>query len=106
VTSTRKFSEKELINLLQKKNREAYVYLYDKYAPALYGVILKQVKNEKIAANVLSKGFQKIWHECDTVNCIKQSVFIWMYSLMYKEIKAVTVSINGEEKAEYDQLVV
>jgi hypothetical protein len=104
VISTAHFSKEELISLLQKRNKEAYFYLYDKYAPALYGIILKAVKDEKIAVRILKIGFQKIWEQCHSLDCIKQSLFVWMHSIIYKEIKATT-EVTIVEKNNYTEQV-
>jgi DNA-directed RNA polymerase specialized sigma24 family protein len=104
VIATAHFSEQELIDLLQKKNREAYIYLYDRYAPALYGVIFKAVKNEKIAAHILERGFQKIWEQCHSLDCINQSLFIWMHSIVYKEMKATREVTIVEKTSRLQQL--
>jgi DNA-directed RNA polymerase specialized sigma24 family protein len=99
VIATAHFSEQELIDLLQKKNREAYIYLYDRYAPALYGVIFKAVKNEKVAAHILERGFQKIWEQCHSLVCIKQSLFMWMHSIISKEMKAAEITNYSQKVA-------
>ena len=55
--------------------------LYDSYAPALYGCILKWVNEEKLAAQILEKSFVQIWRNCQTVECLPTRIFPWMYAI-------------------------
>ncbi|MEJ7828878.1 MAG: hypothetical protein WKF91_11795 [Segetibacter sp.] len=82
------FSDIELFKLLQHKNENALSYLYDKYASSLFGAILKLVKNDKLAAEILEKVFLSIWNNNRTLSHPKQSIFVWMYSIAYKMTKA------------------
>lgn len=78
------FSSSQLFNLLQKKDKSAFEYFYDQYAPALYGAILKLVNDKATADRVLQKSFLLIWQDCESVDSLKQSAFIWMYSIANK----------------------
>jgi RNA polymerase sigma-70 factor (ECF subfamily) len=54
-------NESVLISVLCKKDERAFCFLYDKYAPVLYGVILKIVKSEDVANSVLNDVFCSVW---------------------------------------------
>lgn len=54
-------NESVLISVLCKKDERAFCFLYDKYAPVLYGVILKIVKSEDVANAVLNDVFCFVW---------------------------------------------
>ncbi len=54
-------NESVLIAVLCKKDERAFCFLYDKYAPVLYGVILKTVKCEDVANVVLNDVFCSVW---------------------------------------------
>ncbi len=71
----------ELINLLQQKKLNAYEFVYDKYAPMLYGVICKLVKDEVMAQKVLKKSFIQIWTQLATMQPGKSNLFIWMHNI-------------------------
>jgi len=70
-----KLTEKELLMLLKQKNEEAFNYCYDHYAPLLYGVILREVGNERIASGILKSTFIKIFNSCKNPDCVKISLF-------------------------------
>lgn len=74
-------NDHELINLLQQKQLHAYEFLYDRYAPMLYGVICKLVKDEMMAENVLKKSFIQIWNQLATMQPVKSNLFIWMHNI-------------------------
>jgi len=80
---TRKFTytEKELISSLKNNNRDAFEYLYDHYAPALYGIILKIVKDEEKAADVMQDAFLKIWKNISGYNVEKGTLFTWILNV-------------------------
>ena len=77
-------SDQELLLLLKKKDEKALSYLYDLYAPALYGLILKNVGNEELASEILKSTFVNVWKECQKTDCIKRRLFTWFVSLTHK----------------------
>lgn len=57
--------ESVLISALCIKDKRAFGFLYDKYAPVFYGVILEIVKSEELAGKVLMDVFICIWKTID-----------------------------------------
>lgn len=83
--------------MLPSKNKDvdAYTYLYDKYAPALYGVILKLTPDVQIANYILEKSFLKIWHELNGYDASKGKIFSLMLRITLQECKTeVGLSFN------------
>lgn len=56
-------------------------YLYDNYSPALYGVILRIVGDEKVAEEILQDAFVKIWLKIASYDSKKGRLFTWMLNL-------------------------
>ncbi|MEO6288064.1 MAG: sigma-70 family RNA polymerase sigma factor [Dyadobacter sp.] len=75
------YTQPELILLLQSNSREGFEYLYDNYSPALYGIILKIVKDEERAADVLQDTFLKIWKNMTAYNVEKGTLFTWILNI-------------------------
>lgn len=73
--------EQELVAQLKSNSRGAFEYLYDHYSPALYGIIVKIVKDEEKAADVLQETFLKIWRNIASYQPEKGSVFTWMLNV-------------------------
>ena len=73
--------EKELVAKLLTRETSALDYLYDHYAGALYGVVLRIIKNEDIAQEVLQDAFVKIWDKIESYDSAKGRLFTWMLNL-------------------------
>jgi RNA polymerase sigma factor (sigma-70 family) len=74
-------SEPDLVSALSRKDKQALSYLYDHYSAALYGMIVRIVKNEEVAEEVLQDVFLKIWHRFDNYDASKGRLFTWMLNL-------------------------
>lgn len=81
MTTDVKFTEKELMLLLNQRSPAAFTYLYDRYAPVIYGLVLKEVKNGQLASEILKTTFINIFKECKNLDCVKHSLFTWLLSL-------------------------
>lgn len=69
---------REIIDRLKKKDEEALSYLFDNYAAALNGIILRILASEKHAEEVLQQTFFKIWDKIDQYDESKSTLFTWM----------------------------
>lgn len=70
-----------LINLLQQGNERALSRLYDSYSGALYGVIVRICRNERLAQEVLQETFLKIWEYSESYNPEKGRFYTWAYRI-------------------------
>lgn len=73
--------EFRLVLGLKNQEREAYAWLYDHYAGALYGVIKRIVENEDTANDLLQECFIKIWKQINQYDATKGKLFTWMINL-------------------------
>ncbi|MFN8354319.1 MAG: sigma-70 family RNA polymerase sigma factor [Spirosomataceae bacterium] len=73
--------EEELVAMLRRREQRAFTILYDNYSGALYGIILKIVRDEDIAADVMQDSFVKMWRNIDAYNATKGSLFTWMLNV-------------------------
>lgn len=71
----------ELVYLLKQRTRESFAELYDKYSPALYGIICKIINDATAAEDVLQEAFVKIWKNIDNYTEDKGSLFTWVLSI-------------------------
>lgn|SRR5581483_3678484 len=76
------YTEQELVLALKKKNNQAFAFLYDNYAGALYSII-KQIiiDNSELANDVLQEVFINIWRKIDTYDHSKGRLFTWMLNI-------------------------
>ncbi len=105
---SRVYKEEELIEQLKAKNKDALSYLYDHYSAALYGVVLRILKNEDLAEEVLQDVFLKIWNRIDSYNPEKGRLFTWMLNLTRNQAIDKTRSkeiSQGKKTDDIDNLV-
>jgi RNA polymerase sigma factor (sigma-70 family) len=94
------YTELELVSLLKSRDRQAYSYLYDNYAGALYGLIMKVLNNEETAKDVLQEVFVKIWRSIDSYDAEKGRLYTWMLNIARNSAIDVLRSLrfNQEKK--------
>ncbi len=76
-----KYDEGELVEMLRRQDRKAFNYLYDNYSDALYGVVLKVVRTEETAQDLLQEIFVKIWKNITQYDVGKGRLFTWMLNI-------------------------
>jgi RNA polymerase sigma factor (sigma-70 family) len=76
------YTEQELVLALKERNNQAFGFLYDHYAGALYSII-KQiiVDNNELASDVLQEVFINIWRKIETYDPSKGRLFTWMLNI-------------------------
>ncbi|MFD1756155.1 RNA polymerase sigma factor [Rufibacter sediminis] len=74
-------SEEELVAQLRAQDQRAITLLYRNYSAALYGVILRIVKQEEVAEDVLQESFVKIWSAFSSYDEQKGRLFTWMLNI-------------------------
>lgn len=52
--------------------------LYDMYAKTLFGILLKMVKDQELAEDLLQQSFMKIWTSIDYYDTSRGKLFTWM----------------------------
>lgn len=74
-------SSENFIAEFKRGNEAALTYIYDNYSAALYGVILKMLRDEKQGQDLLQESFVKIWRYRDRFDGSKGSIYTWMLNL-------------------------
>ncbi|MDP4149497.1 MAG: sigma-70 family RNA polymerase sigma factor [Bacteroidota bacterium] len=76
------YNEQELVVALKERNNQAYTYLYDNYAGALFSIIRQIITdNPELAADVLQEAFINIWRRIETYDQTKGRLFTWMLNV-------------------------
>lgn len=70
-----------LIEKLKEKDQAAFSKIYDLYAAAIYGVILKICRSEVLAQEVLQDTFLTVWNRSSLYNEEKASFYTWLYRI-------------------------
>jgi len=76
-----KYSEHELVVLLNEQSNDAFNYLYDHYSGALFTIINQIVPDKDTASDVLQEVFVNIWKKIDTYDSTKGRLFTWMLNI-------------------------
>lgn len=76
-----KYTEQELVRLLQERNEDAFSYLYANYSGALYSIVLQIIQQTEIANDVLQEVFVNIFRRIDTYDASKGRLFTWMLNI-------------------------
>jgi RNA polymerase sigma-70 factor (ECF subfamily) len=92
-----KYSEEELVLQLQNRNQQAFSYLYDNYAGALNGAILKLVDDNTLAEDILQEAFVKIWNNFSSYDATKGRLFTWMVNIT-RNLTIDTLRSKGYKK--------
>ena len=76
------YTEQELVLALKERDNQAFNFLYDNYAGALYSII-KQIitDNGELASDVLQEVFINIWRKIETYDQTKGRLFTWMLNI-------------------------
>lgn len=73
--------ESELVSQLRQKDSKAFGYLYDHYAPSMYGVIYRILNSEEIAQDILQETFVKVWNSIEQYDTTKGKLFTWVLNI-------------------------
>jgi RNA polymerase sigma-70 factor (ECF subfamily) len=75
------YSEEELIVHLKRQDSTAITQLYVMYSASLYGVILRIVKHEMMAEEIMQDCFIKIWRSFPLYDSTKGRLFTWLITI-------------------------
>lgn len=79
--SVNKYSEEELVGLLQQRREEGFSYLYDHYSGALYAIIGTIVTDDSLASDVLQEVFLNIYRRIENYDATKSRLYTWMLNI-------------------------
>lgn len=74
-------SQQNIVTLLQHKDIKGIDALYDQYGSYIYGFIIKIVKLDDVAENVLQDTFLKVWNKIDSFNIEKGRFVTWVINI-------------------------
>ncbi len=93
-------TQDQLIQGLANGDTQAIAWLYDHYGAALFGIILRIVKDQELAENLLQDTFVKIWKAGSTFDAQKAGLFAWMQRIARNTAIDATRSAVFKQRAE------
>ncbi len=73
-----------LVMAVQADDQQCFGLIYNKYAPAILGIISKIIDNEHMAENALQLTFVNAWKTISRFNNSDSSLFIWLINMARK----------------------
>jgi len=70
--------EKNIVAMFQNGDKASYMKLYNKYAPAVLGVLMRSLSDKNLAEECTQDAFCKIWHDRLQYDPEKERLFTWM----------------------------
>lgn len=70
-----------LVSQLQNGDEKALAQIYDMYNKSLYGLVLKIVRDDQLAQDILQDCFVNIWKKAQSYSSGKGSFFTWMLNI-------------------------
>lgn len=71
----------EILQCLQGNDERLFSKLYDYYSGALFGLIMKWIKDSEVAENLLQDVFLKAWRCREMYDASKGKIFTWLYNI-------------------------
>ncbi len=92
-------SQAAMVDRLLQRDRKAFEQLYDDYSAAIYGLVLKILRDEAMAEDSLQDAFVRIWQKIHTYDESKGRLFTWMLNVA-RNIAIDKLRANTSRKAE------
>jgi len=70
--------DKNIVAMFQNGDKASYLKLYNKYAPAVLGILTRCLGDKNLAEECTQDTFCKIWHERLQYDPEKERLFTWM----------------------------
>lgn len=80
-------TNEELFKLMADKDQGVVQYIYDKYSPAIYGIIVQKIRFRKEAEAILIDTFISFFKEQSYSRFSKKSIFITLYNIAFDYIR-------------------
>jgi RNA polymerase sigma-70 factor (ECF subfamily) len=99
-------NDSTLIQQLKNKDERALSLLYDKYSGAIYSVILKMIRDEGKAQNLLQDTFITVWDKAESYDTDKGRFYTWVYRIAKNKtlnvLRKTDVLIQTDDFSVYD----
>jgi RNA polymerase sigma-70 factor, ECF subfamily len=73
--------ESSLIARLQRRDPQALAELYDRYGRLAYSLVLRVVRNEAIAEDLVQETFLRVWNRIKSVDAEKGAIGPWLLAI-------------------------
>lgn len=100
MSSRSSFSDYELLKKVTGNDKKALETLYLRYSPVVYPLLLKIIRNEKIAEETLVDVFVLIWRKVSSFNFNTDNVYAWIITIARNKAIDVIRRLLDEDNVE------
>ncbi len=90
--------ERELIARLQRRDPQALAELYDRYGKLAYSLVLRVVRDQAIAEDLVQETFLRVWNRVHSVDSDKGSIGPWLLAIARNRAIDYLRSSAGRER--------
>ena len=97
--------ERELIVRLQHRDPQALAELYDRYGRLAYSLVLRVVRDQAIAEDLVQETFLRVWNRVHSLDSEKGSIGPWLLAIARNRAIDYLRSSAGRERnaVEFDE---
>jgi RNA polymerase sigma-70 factor (ECF subfamily) len=98
--------ESALIARLQRRDPQALAELYDRYGKLAYSLVLRVVRDNAIAEDLVQETFLRVWNRVHSVDSEKGSIGPWLLAIARNRAIDYLRSSAGRERraVEFDEI--
>lgn len=93
-----------LVEQIRAGDRQALERLYDAYAGMVYGVVLKMIRDEELAQEIVQNVFLRLWKNIDKYDEAKAKISTWIINIARNRIIDEIRSKNFKNQQENQSL--
>src|SRR5262245_61277628 len=104
-------TDHELIQSIQKRDRQAFDLFYDRYAQIIFSLCVRILRDTGEAEDVLQEIFVQIWREAERFDAERASVKTWLFTIArsrslvrYQSLKTVRQRFEFDVAEEHHQI--
>src|SRR6202050_5596259 len=90
--------ERALIARLQRRDPQALAELYDRYGKMAYSLVLRMVRDNAIAEDLVQETFLRVWNRVHSVDADKGSIGPWLLAIARNRAIDYLRSSAGRER--------
>jgi RNA polymerase sigma-70 factor (ECF subfamily) len=88
----------DLIARLQRRDPQALAELYDRYGRIAYSVIVRMVRDESIAEDLVQEAFLRVWNRVEGFDPGRGSIGAWLLAVAHNRAIDYLRSASGRER--------
>lgn len=96
--------EIQIVDYLHSGDRRGMPLLYKHYSNAIYGIVIRMVKNEDVAQEVMQDVFVKAWKHADKYDAKKGRLYTWLARIARNSSLTTIKSGNFQRDTKTDSL--